>query len=206
MALTDKIQKIPSKTRTMGFFVFVAALFGLFVYLYHIPMRNEISGLEKDIAGNREQIAKNEKDIKQIDELKAEVKALEEKWELAKKQIPQETEVSGLLRDVQNQVNQSGLTLKLWKPEKKTPHESGIVENIPISMTLMGGYHNLGVFFDRVSKLTRIVNMQNLKMDGAKINKSGAVEINISCTAVTYAVEVEKKDEAASKTPTKKTQ
>ena len=33
--------------------------------------------------------------------------------------------------------------------------------------SLIGGYHDVGIFFDRVSKMTRIVNMLNLKMGGA---------------------------------------
>jgi type IV pilus assembly protein PilO len=72
-------------------------------------------------------------------------------------------------------------------------------EEIPISITLTGGYHNAAALFDRVGKLTRIVNIQNIKMGGAKVARTGAVDIDISCTALTFAA-VEKKVEAAPKT------
>jgi Tfp pilus assembly protein PilO len=63
-------------------------------------------------------------------------------------------------------------------------------------LTLTGGYHNTATLFDRVSKLTRIVNILNIKMGGAKMSKSGALEIEVTCTAMTFAA-VEKKVEAA---------
>ena len=69
-------------------------------------------------------------------------------------------------------------------------------------MDLEGRYHDTGLFFDRVSKLTRIVNMLNLKMSGATRNKSGDMDIKINCTALTFAA-VEKKTDAAP-TPVKK--
>ena len=35
-----------------------------------------------------------------------------------------------------------------WRPEAvKKAHPSGIVEEIPFSITLAGAYHNLGSFF-----------------------------------------------------------
>jgi type IV pilus assembly protein PilO len=196
---TDKIaaqiQKIPSKTRMYGFGVFILILCGLFVYFFHIPMTTKIKQLEKDVAGLRATIKANDEKIKKLADLKAEVKTLEERLKLMTEQLPPGSEVSGLLRQIQNLVTQSGLTLKLWRPDKRKAHSSGLYEEIPINIELTGGYHNLAVFFDRVSKLTRIVNTLNLKMSGATMNKAGSVEIKINCTAMTFAA-VEKKTDA----------
>jgi type IV pilus assembly protein PilO len=63
-------------------------------------------------------------------------------------------------------------------------------------MDLTGGYHDVALFFDRVSKLTRIVNMLNLRMGSATMSKAGNMEIKISCTAMTFAA-VEKKPDVA---------
>ena len=93
-------------------------------------------------------------------------------------------------------MNQSGLSLKLWRPDKRRVHPSGLYEEIPIIMELTGGYHNVAMFFDRVSRMTRIVNMLNVRMTGARVVKGGVVDTNISCTAMTFAA-VEKKPDAA---------
>jgi type IV pilus assembly protein PilO len=118
-----------------------------------------------------------------LPDLKAEL----ERLKVLTEQLPPESEVSGLLRQIQGLVNKAGLSLKLWKPDKRRTHSSGMYEEIPITLKLTGGYHNVALFFDSVSKLTRIVNMLNLKMYQPKMSKSGTMEIGIDCTAMTFA-------------------
>jgi type IV pilus assembly protein PilO len=198
-----QIQKIPSKTRVLGFFGFLGVLVILFIWQVHIPKNTQIKQLEKDIAGIQVTIKANDEKIRKLDELKAEVKSLEQKLQLLTAQLPPETEVSGLLRQIQNLVSQSGLSLKLWRPDKRKAHPSGLYEEIPINTELTGGYHDVALFFDRVSKLTRIVNMLNLRMGSATMNKAGNMEIKINCTAMTFAA-VEKKPDVAAGPATKK--
>jgi type IV pilus assembly protein PilO len=198
-----QIQKIPSKTRMLGFFGFLGVLVILFIWQVHIPKNTQIKQLEKDIAGIQVTIKANDEKIRKLDELKAEVKSLEQKLQLLTAQLPPETEVSGLLRQIQNLVSQSGLSLKLWRPDKRRAHPSGLYEEIPINTELTGGYHDVALFFDRVSKLTRIVNMLNLRMGSATMNKAGNMEIKINCTAMTFAA-VEKKPDVAAGPATKK--
>ena len=193
--ITSKIQKIPTKTRLIGFGVFVAVLCGLFIYFFYIPMTTQIKQLEKDISGLQATINANDAKIQKLAELRAEVTALEERLRLLTEQLPPGSEVSGLLGQIQNLVSQSGLTLKLWRPDRRRTHSSGLYEEIPIIMELSGGYHDVAIFFDRVSKMTRIVNMLNLTMSGASMNKAGGMDIKINCTAMTFAA-VEKKPDA----------
>jgi len=201
--ISAQIQKIPSKTRVVGFFGLLGVLVILFIWQVHIPKKTQIKELEKDIAAIQLTIKANDEKIRKLDELRVEVKSLEQKLQLLTAQLPPETEVSGLLRQIQNLVSQSGLSLKLWRPDKRRAHPSGLYEEIPINMDLTGGYHDVGMFFDRVSKLTRIVNMLNLKMGQATMSKTGNMEIKISCTAMTFAA-VEKKPDVASGPATKK--
>lgn len=195
-AILEKLQKIPTKTRAIAFFAIIGVAIVLFIWQVHIPKTNEIRTLEADIATQQAKIRENDAKIKQLDQLRAEVKALQERLKVLTEQLPPESEVSGLLRQIQGLVNKAGLSLKLWKPDKRRAHASGMYEEIPISLKLTGGYHNVALFFDSVSKLTRIVNMLNVKMDQPKLGRSGTMEINIDCTAMTFAA-VEKKVETA---------
>ena len=194
--LAAKIQKIPTKTRMYGFGALILVLCGLFIYLFHIPMSTQIKQLDKDITGLQTKMRANDEKIRNLSELRAEVKTLEARLKILTEQLPPGSEVSGLLRQIQNLVSQSGLTLKLWRPDKRKPHESGLYEEIPINVELVGGYHDVGILYDRVSKMTRIVNMLNLKMSGATKNKAGGMDIKVTCTALTFAA-VEKKPDAA---------
>jgi type IV pilus assembly protein PilO len=194
-SLLDKIQKVPPKTRLIIFGAFIVLLLVGYIFQFAIPMNTQMDQLQKSLAELNDKIKANDAKIRNLDELKAEVKAKQALLVVLTKQLPPESEVSGLLREVQNLVNRSGLVLKLWKPDKRRTHASGLYEEIPITLTLTGGYHSTASFFDHVGKLDRIVNILNIKMGGAKVGKSGNVEIDISCTAMTFSA-VEKKVEA----------
>ncbi len=200
-AILDKIQKVPTKTRSAVFFSIIGVLIVLFIWQVHIPKTAEIKKLDTEISDLQMKIRENDAKIRRLADLKEEVKALHERLKIMQKQLPAETEVSDLLRQIQGLVNKSGLTLKLWRPEKRRPHPSGMYEEIPITIKLVGGYHNVAVFFDTVGKLDRIVNMLNVKMDNAKVGRGGAMEINVDCTAMTFAA-VERKETAGTAAPT----
>jgi type IV pilus assembly protein PilO len=190
-SIVDKIQKVPVKARLIALAVLVAALIAAYVFQFHMPMDEQIRQLESSLSELQTRMQRNESKIRNLDELKAEVKVLEQRLAVLTEQLPPESEVSGLLRQIQNLVNQSGLVLKLWRPERRRTHGSGLYEEIPIALTLSGGYHDAAVFFDQVSKMTRIVNILNIKMGGAKAGRGGRTELDITCTAVTFsAVEI----------------
>jgi type IV pilus assembly protein PilO len=192
----DKIQKIPTKTRAIGFGVFIIILVVAYIFQFQIPMNTKIKQLDIALAGLRQNIRENDSKIKKLDDLRAEVKLLQKRLVILTEQLPPESEVSDLLRQIQNLVNQSGLTLKSWKPSGRRTHASGLYEEIPIAITLTGGYHNTALLFDRIGKLTRIVNVMNIRMGSMKMNKDGSFEITISCTAMTFSA-LEKKVDAA---------
>lgn len=192
----DKIQKISPRTRLIAFGVLIVLIIVVYIIQFQIPMNTRIKELNASLTDLRGKIQANDSKIKKLDELKAEVKSLQERLVVLTEQLPPGSEVSGLLRQIQSLVNKSGLVLKLWKPDKPRTHSSGLYEEIPVSLSLIGGYHNTALLFDRIGKLTRIVNVLNIKMGGAKINKSGNVEMDITCTAMTFAA-VEKKIETA---------
>ena len=201
--ILDKIQKIPPKTRLIVFIALIVLLLVAYILQFQIPMNTRIKQLEQSLAGLQTKIQENDNKIRNLEDLKGEVKTLQTRLVELTEQLPPESEVSGLLRQIQNLVNQSGLVLKLWRPEKRRTHASGLYEEIPITLALVGGYHNTAIFFDRISSLPRIVNILNIKMGGAKVAKNGSVEVEINCTAMTFAA-VEKKGEAQK--PVKKTQ
>lgn len=191
----DKVHKIPPKTRLIAFIVVLVLLVSAYIIQFQIPMKTQITDLERSLSELQSKIRDNDNKIKKLDDLKVEVKTLQQRLVILTQQLPPESEVSGLLRQIQNLVNQSGLNLRLWRPEKRRIHPSGLYEEIPITLALTGGYHNTASLFDRVGKLTRIVNILNIRMGGAKMAADGSMDVNIDCTAMTFSA-VEKKVEA----------
>jgi len=200
----DKIQKTSTRTRAIGFGAFIAILLIAYIFQFQIPMNTKIKQLETALTGLQDNIRENDNKIKKLDVLRAEVKSLQGRLVILTEQLPPESEVSDLLRQIQNLVNQSGLALKSWKPSGRKMHASGLYEEIPIAITLTGGYHHTAWLFDQVGKLTRIVNILNIKMGSMKMSNDGNPEVTITCTAMTFSavekkVGVEKKVDAATK-------
>jgi type IV pilus assembly protein PilO len=67
-----------------------------------------------------------------------------------------------LLTDVSSLGKKAGLEFRAFKPEDEV--QKGFYAEVPIRVEFLGTYHQIGVFFDRLSKLSRIVNMNEFGM------------------------------------------
>jgi type IV pilus assembly protein PilO len=52
-------------------------------------------------------------------------------------------------------------------------------------MSVEGNYHNLGMFFDRVGRLARLVNVGNIKITAQSTQKASST-ISANCVATTF--------------------
>jgi type IV pilus assembly protein PilO len=97
--------------------------------------------------------------------------------------LPEAEEIPHLLKNVSNLGQQQGLEFLLFKPEKENPKE--FVAEIPVTLHLKGSYHQFGIFFDRLRRLPRIVNIKQLEM-GSYEEKTA--KITAHCQLVTFRV------------------
>jgi type IV pilus assembly protein PilO len=82
------------------------------------------------------------------------------------KQLPNKQEMDALITDVNQAGLGRGLQFELFKPEGETISE--FYAETPIRVKVTGGYHDIAAFVSDVSKLSRIVTMQNIAMEPAK--------------------------------------
>jgi len=94
--------------------------------------------------------------------------------------LPTEPETGELLKWVKNLADQSNLDLKQFNPGALKPVE--FYKEFPIAMDVEGDYHDLGVFFDRISKYSRIINVSGVSISAA----TGAHSIKSNFTATTF--------------------
>ena len=103
--------------------------------------------------------------------------------ETLKRILPPEKEMPDLMRRVQYLAAQSSLGIRKFNPAQTSQKEFYV--EVPITIDLVGTYHNLGAFFDRISRMSRLVNMGNIKVKAQNkptINNT----IAVSATATTY--------------------
>lgn len=82
------------------------------------------------------------------------------------KQLPNKQEMDALITDVNQAGLGRGLQFDLFKPEGETISE--FYAETPIRVKVTGGYHDVAAFVSDVSKLSRIVTLQNISMEPAK--------------------------------------
>lgn len=82
------------------------------------------------------------------------------------KQLPNKQEMDALITDVNQAGLGRGLQFELFRPEAETVSE--FYAETPIQVKVTGGYHDVAAFVSDVSKLSRIVTMQNIGMEPGK--------------------------------------
>jgi type IV pilus assembly protein PilO len=164
MAMNLDLRNIPPYVKV----IILVAVFLIpvitFYFLVYSPKSKEIKALDASIAKLDNEIATAEVKVRRLDELKAENEKLKQQLAELKEQMPEEEEVSVLLKQVSDLGLTSGLAILLWKPGSKKPDPEGVYVEIPVQVEVVGGYHDLGVFYSHISNLKRIVNISNIKI------------------------------------------
>lgn len=112
-----------------------------------------------------------------------EITELEAELAVALRQLPNEKQLEVLLTDISNLAKTAGVEIKSFKRESERVHD--FYAEVPISLELSGRYHDIGRFFDMVSKLPRIVNMGSIAMT---VSSESELEtrLKVTGTATTF--------------------
>jgi type IV pilus assembly protein PilO len=168
----NAIKALPAYQKALMGGILVVAVVALFFVFIAKPKIDEIDTLKHQIAQLNNEIQVNQAKARRLDELKRENAELAHQLAVLKEQLPPESEVASLLKQVSDLGIKTGLDFKLWKPSERRPGASGLYTEIPVDVEVAGGYHAVAAFFDRIGKLPRIVNVSGLKMTNPKADKS----------------------------------
>ncbi len=99
------------------------------------------------------------------------------------KQLPDKSQMDGLLTDINQAGLGRGLEFDLFKPGQETVAD--FYAEMPIQIKIRGNYHDIGAFATDISKLSRIVTLNDLTI--APIGKdSKDTLLSLDATAKTY--------------------
>ena len=170
----------------VGAFVLLAlAGAGAFVYYYEWPARAEFSSREIQRDALKKDIEMGVTTARKLPEFRSQVGELEARLNNLKSVLPEEKDAADLLRRMQTVATQSNLTIKSFKPAPTVTKQ--LHAEWPINLELDGTYHNLAIFFDRVSKFTRIVNISALEVRGKEKPDPNST-ISATCVATTFVL------------------
>ncbi|MBI5101030.1 MAG: type 4a pilus biogenesis protein PilO [Nitrospirae bacterium] len=162
------------------------------IIIFIMPRQKEIKALDVRIGEQNNKIAENQAKVAKLDVLIRENEKLLGRLKELKELLPEEKEISGLLKQFSDMSIAAGLEIKSWRPRPKTMHSSGIVYEIPSDFVVGGTYHDLGNFLASLTKLNRIVNVTTLRLGGAQKGKAPAqTNLNITFSLSTFSAVAE---------------
>lgn len=133
---------------------------------------------------------------------KAQLKEAEQKSRILLQQLPDKSQMDGLLTDINQAGIGRGLEFELFRPGAEKP--STLYAELPINIRVLGNYHDLGAFAADVAKMSRIVTLSELTITstGAKDAKGAPLQGKLGMDAIAKTYRALDKGEAPA--PSKK--
>ena len=142
------------------------ALGGAVVAASYYVVLTDIGG---QIAGTRVELEKLQKKIdegraaeRSLAQFREEVNRLQLDLDKLLRVLPTRMNTEDLLRRLRTLTEQGDFKLLRFAPSNRSQKQ--FYYEWPIQITLDGTYHNLALFFDRVSRFSRIINIENLRV------------------------------------------
>lgn len=179
------LTKLPWYAQIGAFVVLAGAGVGFFYQYYEVPARAEMETRENQLKALKADIEKGQETAKQLPEFRAQVDDLEGRLSNLRAVLPEEKDAGDLLRRLQTVATQSNLQIRAFRPAATVTQT--LHAEWPIQLELDGTFHNLAIFFDRVGRFTRIVNISGVDISG-KTQPEPNSTITAKCVATTFVL------------------
>ena len=180
----SKIEKLTKVQRLSICVITLFVIIGGFSYFSYWPKYKRIKAYRNECKQLEAKLVTAKKNAAQIDKFRKKMDKKKLQFKIVMRALPEKKEIPSLISSISRSGLDAGLKFPLFEP--KSDNVKGFYAEIPVSIKLIGTYHNVAVFFDKVSRLHRIVNIKDIKMSAGKSSKQSASMLNISCKAVTY--------------------
>ena len=152
-------------------------------YLLFTKQYDQIAAQDKKLAELQVKIQEGRAAKQKLPQFREEVRRLELEIDKLLRILPSRRNTPELLRRIRQLTEQGAFDLLRFTPGNFIDRD--FYSEWPITIRLNGTYHNLALFFDRVSRFSRIINIENLKV-AALANSPKGHTINASFVAKTF--------------------
>jgi len=181
--IDQKYSTIDKRNKLLGISAVFLVLVGLFYFLFFQVNYDEIIRLTKQVETANEDLKKVRKAARNLPVHQKELEDARKLFEMTSTLLPKSQEIPNLLRNISDLGRVSGLDFMSFVPGVEIPKD--FYAEIPIDIKIKGPYHNLGLFLDKVSKLERIVTVNNIKTEKVE-QDSNEMMLYSSCRLITY--------------------
>ncbi len=147
------------------------------------PLKDQLAAGEQQLADLQTQIQEGRAAKNQLPKFREEVRQLEMELDKLLRILPARRNTPDLLRRIRSLAEQGDFALKRFTPGQLSDKE--FFSEWPIALSVEGGYHNLALFFDRISRFSRIINIEDLSISALPSTR-GTHTLSASFNAKTF--------------------
>lgn len=169
----------------------VAGVFALAIFIVGFKVNPNIEAQRQTITQLKETLAKLKEDVRKArilaakePQLRREINELELKLEDLKMIIPPFRDDAQLLGKLKTLADRSSLGINGIKWGKMKDEE--FYKRYPINMDVDGRFHDLAIFFDRLSRESRIFNVSQLKVSQQTRSSQGTIKATFTTTTFVF--------------------
>ncbi|HVT57926.1 MAG TPA: type 4a pilus biogenesis protein PilO [Thermoanaerobaculia bacterium] len=159
-------------------------LFFLGHWQYLEPLKDAISAQESKLADLQTKIQEGMRAQRELPQFREEVHQLELELDKLLRILPARRNTPDLLRRIRALAEQGDFTLKDFRPGQLVDKE--FFSEWPINIDVDGTYHNLALFFDRIGRFSRIINVTELQIQAIAPSKLNPHTITAAFVAKTF--------------------
>ncbi len=185
--LFEKIGGLTKVQRLLICLLTFALIGGTYYYFIFMPKHEELKKVNDQYQRQVKTLATYKKRASEIIKYEKLMVKAQAEFNVAAKALPEKRELPSLLTGISNAGSNAGLAFHLFKPDKEVNRD--FYKEFSISIKVVGGYHQITDFFYQITRLNRIVNINDVHVKSGKSSK----KLEMSCKAVTYMF-VEKKE------------
>lgn len=168
----------------LGVFMFMGlVIFGLFYFFYYSDNATTIERMDAELQKLDQEISKAAQKKGQMKQMEEDINTKKKVLEDLKEVLPEQKETNQILSKVQAIISSARLRIMNWTSQKE--RKKPIYNEIPVSITVDGNYHNLAIFFGQLARLKKIFTVDNLNITPLA-QTSSTYSIHASFIATTY--------------------
>jgi len=182
-SVIEQFEKIQLKQRALALAMLLILIGVGFFYFIYAPKaakikadRNRLNTLASEVQVLQTIEAKNKEYKRMIADLSGQL-------DQARLQLPGEREIPVLLEQIARFGKEAGIEFMSFRPQSEIPKD--FYNEVPMSLSIRGPFHNIGLFLDKISHYPRIISVSNLTMTNP-VEKEGYLMLTSTCTATTY--------------------
>jgi len=163
---TDSLLGMPLWQKFLIWIASLAVPVVLMWMFFFSPRIGELKTLMTNIPRLSEELRVLEEKAGELPQIRQEIQEMEAILTSAMKLLPETKDIPSVLTGISNIGNEERLEFQLFKPENE--QKQAFYASIPVNLEFSGPFHNTVHFFDEVSRMDRIVHIQEVTMGQAK--------------------------------------